>query len=363
MAMGPETLRQPLAALPVVVGRLRPGVTVGAGAGRHGRHRRARSRRRIPATNDRRGVTLVPLTEQIVGDVQDAALRARRRRADGAAHRLRQRRQPDADSRRVPAARAGAARRARRRSHAHRPAVARRGSGARRCGRRRRPRRSRSGRRRVLARVAEPLRAADRRGGIDVRVLAFLVVVSVVSGLLFALAPVLTSGRQDIRDALQDNHARTAGPGPAARRVRGALAIGELAIACVLVIGAGLVLKSFWRLMQVSPGFATERVLSGADRAAAGALSRTAPQITALLRHAVRAPGRRAGRARRRRHQHLADGRSGPRRGLTIEGRPRPAGEPPEVNYRTASADYFRALDVPVDRRPRRSRTRTRRRR
>jgi putative ABC transport system permease protein len=170
--------------------------------------------------------------------------------------------------------------------------------------------------------------------------------VSIASGLLFALAPAFTSGRQDIREALQDN-SRTAGPGPAARRLRGALAIGELAAACVLIIGAGLVLKSFWRLMQVSPGFATERVLK-AELDPPQARYPDGPQLTVfyqmLLDRLRQVPGVVAAGVT----NSLPMTGSGPTTWLTIEGRPRPAGEPPEVNYRTASPDYFRALQVPV---------------
>jgi putative ABC transport system permease protein len=198
----------------------------------------------------------------------------------------------------------------------------------------------------LLTRVAEPYvpRISDAR--IDIRVLAFLVVVSLVSGVLFALAPAFTSGRDDIREALQDN-ARTAGPGPAGRRVRGALAIGELAVACVLVIGAGLVLKSFWHLMQVSPGFATEHVLTGSIELPQARYP-DGPQIMAfyqtLLERLRQVPGIQAAGVT----NNLPMTGSGSTTWLALEGRPRPVGEPPEVNYRTASPDYFRTLDVPV---------------
>jgi predicted permease len=343
MAMDPETFSNRALHFLTVVGRLRSGVSIEqAQADMDGIA--VRQQKAYPGTNDRRGVTLVPLTEQIVGDVRKPLyalaiavlmvlligcanvgnlmlIRAAARRRELAvraalgADRMRIARQLLAEG--IALSGAGA--------------IAGLVLAAWATS--------------VLARVAEPYVPRISDVTIDLRVVAFLVVVSLASGVLFALAPALTSGRHDIRDALQDN-SRTAGPGPAARRVRGALAIGELAVACVLVIGAGLVLKSFWRLMQVSPGFATAQVLSGSIELPQARYP-DGPQIVAFyetlldrLRHvpAVRAAG-------------VTNGlpmTGGPTTWLTIEGRPRPVGEPPEVNYRTASTDYFRALDVPV---------------
>lgn len=327
-----------------VVGRRRPGVTleqVQADMDAIARRQHAA----YPATNAERGVTLVPLTEQIVGDVRKPLyalaaavlmvlligcanvgnlllIRAASRRRELAvraalgADRLRIARQLLIEG--LALAGAGAL------------------AGLVLAG----------WTTTLLARVAEPYVPRIGDASVDFRVLAFLAVVSVASGLLFALAPVRTSGRQDIRDALQDNTARVAGASPTARRLHGALAIGQLAVACVLIIGAGLVLKSFWRLMQVSPGFATGRVLSAQIE-----LPQTrypnGPQILLfyerLLERLRQVPGVQAVGA-----TNTLPMSAGPTTWLTIEGRPRPAGEPPEVSYRTASADYFRALDVPV---------------
>jgi predicted permease len=345
MPMHPQTFANRAAHFLSVVGRRRAEVTAEQAQADMDAIAR-RQQIAYPATNDQRGVTLVPLREQIVGDVRKPLyalaaavlmvlligcanvgnlllIRAASRRRELAvraalgADRMRIVRQLFVEG----LALAGAG------------AIAGLVLAAWAAT--------------VLARVAEPYVPRIGDAGIDVRVLAFLAGISVVSGVLFALAPVLTSGRQDLRDALQDSSARTAGASPGARRLRGALAIGELAAACVLVIGAGLVLKSFWRLMQVSPGFATERVLT-AQIELPQARYGDGPQMLVFfetlferLRHVpgvVAVGGTNA----------LPMAGSGPTTWLTIEGRPRPAGEPPEVNYRTASADYFRALDVPV---------------
>jgi predicted permease len=345
MAMHPETLANRSLHFLSVVGRRRPGVTPEQAQADMDAIAR-QQQIAYPATNDQRGVTLVPLKEQIVGDVRTPLyalgaavfivlligcanvgnlllIRAASRRRELAlraalgADRMRIVRQLLVEGLALAGAGAVAG------------LVLAMWATT------------------VLSRVAAPYVPRIGDAGVDGRVLAFLAVISVVSGILFALVPALTSGRHDIRDALQDNTMRAAGASPAASRLRAALAIGELAMACVLVIGAGLVLKSFWRLMQVSPGFATERVLNAAielpqSRYPDGAQIRLF--YDTLFERLRQVPGVLAVGGT----NTLPMAGSGPTTWLTIEGRPRPAGEPPEVNYRTASAGYFTALDVPV---------------
>ena len=344
MAIDPELFSNRSLHFLSVVGRLVPGVSM-AQATADMDAIAVRQQKAYPGTNDQRGVTLVPITEQIVGDVRGPLyaltiavlmvlligcanvgnlmlIRAAARRRELAvrvalgADRLRIARQLLAEG------------------------IALSGAGAV------------AGlvlafwATSLLSRVAEPYvpRIADAR--IDFRVVAFLTVVSLASGILFALAPALTSGRDDIRDALQDN-TRTAGPGPTARRVRGALAIGELAVACVLVIGAGLMLKSFWRLMQVSPGFATARILAGTIELPEARYP-NGPQIIAFYQALTDRLRQVPGIQTVGFTSALPMSGSGATTWLTIEGQPLSSGEPPEVNYRTASVDYFRALEVPV---------------
>jgi putative ABC transport system permease protein len=95
---------------------------------------------------------------------------------------------------------------------------------------------------------------------VDGNVLLFALAVSVFAGILFGLAPAVTVTRSDLAEGLKEG-AQVASPG---RRgwLRGALAVAELSLALVLLIGAGLLIKSFYRLLQVDPGFASERVLT-----------------------------------------------------------------------------------------------------
>jgi putative ABC transport system permease protein len=97
--------------------------------------------------------------------------------------------------------------------------------------------------------------------GLDWRVLGFTLAVSVLTGLVFGLVPALHSARTQLTETLKEG-GRGSGEGARRNRIRGVLVIGELAIAVVLLVGAGLLIQSLWRLRQVSPGFNSQNVLT-----------------------------------------------------------------------------------------------------
>ena len=110
---------------------------------------------------------------------------------------------------------------------------------------------------------------------LDPVVLLFTVVVSVLTGLLFGMAPLLQLREQAVTVSLKESGQRTTA-GSARARVRGGLVMAEVALAVVLVIGAGLLLRSFWNLMTFDAGFNRSRlvtfgiVLTGHDLSHAG---------------------------------------------------------------------------------------------
>ena len=95
---------------------------------------------------------------------------------------------------------------------------------------------------------------------IDAAVLTFSIAVTLLTAALFGLAPALTAARVNLTDALGDG-SRTAGERHG-NRLRGALVVGEIAVTLVLLVGAGLALRSFVKLQQVDTGFDTENVLT-----------------------------------------------------------------------------------------------------
>jgi putative ABC transport system permease protein len=95
---------------------------------------------------------------------------------------------------------------------------------------------------------------------IDGRVLLFTLAVGLVAPALAGLAPALAASRVDIRDALSEAGRGAAG-GRRHRRARSALVVIEIAVTLALLVGAGLLLRSFARLQQVSPGFNPDRLL------------------------------------------------------------------------------------------------------
>jgi hypothetical protein len=100
---------------------------------------------------------------------------------------------------------------------------------------------------------------------LDGRVLAFTFAVSIFTGILFGLAPALRAARVDLNATLKAGGRNTQGDGGlggSRRRLRSLLVVGEMAISMVLLVAAGLLIRSFVHLQRVSPGFDPEGVVS-----------------------------------------------------------------------------------------------------
>lgn len=97
--------------------------------------------------------------------------------------------------------------------------------------------------------------------GLDGAVIAFTLGVAVVTGILFGLVPALQVARTDLSTSIREG-SRGSLSGRAAGRVRGALVVAEMALAVLLLAGAGLLIRSFVELVSVDPGFRPEGVLS-----------------------------------------------------------------------------------------------------
>jgi putative ABC transport system permease protein len=196
---------------------------------------------------------------------------------------------------------------------------------------------------RALGRVAADYVPRLQDAGVDWRVLAFAAVLSLAAGVAFALAPAAAASRPDVQKDLREGARGAVGR---SRSMRGALIVVEFAAAMVLVVGAGLVLKSFWRLVSVSPGFETASVLTAdVELPSRYQENPVISQFYATLLERVRAiPGVAAAGV----VNNLPVSGNAWTSWITIENAPRPAGEPPEVGYRTASPGYFAAMGIPI---------------
>jgi len=183
--------------------------------------------------------------------------------------------------------------------------------------------------------------------GLDGRALAFTTLMALLTGLVFGLAPALQAGRADLNSGLKEG-GRDAAGGGRARRVRSLLVVAEVALALVLLIGAGLMIRSFAQLQRVDPGFDPSNLLT-MTVSVTGSQHAEGPRRAAFfgeLLDRVRAlPGAESASAIN--HLPLGGDVWGTR--FTIEGRPAPApGEVPGATFRVTRPDYFRVMRIPL---------------
>jgi predicted permease len=96
--------------------------------------------------------------------------------------------------------------------------------------------------------------------GLDLRVLGWALAISVLAGILVGLSPAIATLRRDLRSSGEEG-GRSVSGGAATRRIRRALVVAEFALAIVLLVGAGLLVRSWWYVTNIDPGFRPERVL------------------------------------------------------------------------------------------------------
>jgi predicted permease len=100
-----------------------------------------------------------------------------------------------------------------------------------------------------------------REAGVDLHVLGFAVLVAAGTGLLFSMAPMVGSFRQSLSEALNASASRVSGS-LRSNRLRALLVVSEVALALMLLIGSGLLVRAFWRLQQVDAGIRPDHLLT-----------------------------------------------------------------------------------------------------
>ncbi|MFN2564648.1 MAG: ADOP family duplicated permease, partial [Gemmatimonadaceae bacterium] len=183
---------------------------------------------------------------------------------------------------------------------------------------------------------------------IDGVVFGFAAALALGTGVAFGLAPAAHAARTDLSSALGTG-GRAAGRGqPSRRRLSETLVVAQIALAVVLVIGAGLLIKSVWRLHRVDPGFRAENGVFAAiplPSFPADTPSRARDFYDAVLERVRQAPGVRAAAVT----SHLPlTGRVGSS-AMDVEERPTPPGDvPPMVEVVATSPEYLRAMGIPL---------------
>ncbi|HKG21293.1 MAG TPA: ABC transporter permease [Blastocatellia bacterium] len=196
-----------------------------------------------------------------------------------------------------------------------------------------------------LLRQLPTLQQVPRLGEVSVNatVLAFTAALVVLTGLLFGLAPALRAYQIGLQSGMREGVR-----GSASRRLNGVLVAGQFALCLVLLVGAGLLLKSFQRLLSVDPGFQPKQVLSMRlalpnSKYADG--DQSARFYESLLERVRSLPGIRSAAV----VSYLPFGGSRESDGFIVEGQePDSGGVAPNAQIRIVSPGYFQTLEIPL---------------
>ncbi len=183
--------------------------------------------------------------------------------------------------------------------------------------------------------------------GLDRWVLFFTLAVSFVTGLVFGIAPAVRTAKLDLRETLNEG-SRGSTTGPGQHRIRGVLVVAEIAMAMLLLVGAGLLLRSFSRLQEVPPGFQADHLLVADLPLSLTAYSKPQQRFEffdRLVERAKSLPGvRSAGAA-----SFLPVSGGGGALHFNINGRPPKSPHDYTVTgYRTVTPNYFETLGMPL---------------
>src|SRR5205807_5111174 len=201
-----------------------------------------------------------------------------------------------------------------------------------------------------LIRTANPGEAARFAAGwnhlgINLPVLIFTLVLSVMSGVLFGLAPAWQLSKPDLNSALKEGGRQgTSG----SHRLRALLVVSEVALSLMLLISAGLLIRSFLQLVKTDPGFNSASLLT-MNLVLPGAKYKDEPQRAAFYSELVRRVEGLPGVESTAAVNHLPLGGSNSSNPFLIEGQPEPPpGQENDGRYRVCTPKYFRTMGIVI---------------
>ena len=183
---------------------------------------------------------------------------------------------------------------------------------------------------------------------VDMRALGFTFAVSLLTGIIFGLAPALQASRPDLNETLKEGM-RGATGSAGHRRMRSLLVVSEIALSLVLLVGAGLLMRSFLKLQAVAPGFNPNNMLTMRVSLEGPNYEKAESRIAfydQLLDNIKALPGVQSVGARY--HIPLVPADNYANLAFAIEGRLSEPANRPTAFYNTVSPDLFRTMEIPV---------------
>jgi putative ABC transport system permease protein len=180
---------------------------------------------------------------------------------------------------------------------------------------------------------------------VDAQALGFALLISTVAALIFGLLPALHAAGADLNDALKAG-GRTSSPSPGRGGMWSFLVAGEIALACMLLIGAGLAMKSFVNLQHVNPGIRPDHVLTFRMRLPTDNLYKNDREQAAFYRRVMERVDQIPGLQSAGLTDVLPLGEQNDREYFTIENRPMPAGQELVADFRRISPRYPNTMGI-----------------
>jgi predicted permease len=183
--------------------------------------------------------------------------------------------------------------------------------------------------------------------GINLPVLGFTLLLSVLSGVLFGMAPAWQLSKPDLNSALKEGGRQATSN---SHRLRSLLVISEVALSLMLLVSAGLLIRSFLQLVKTDPGFNSDSLLT-MNLVLPAAKYKEEPQRAAFYAELVRRVEELPGVASAALVNHLPLGGSNSSTSFLVEGLPEPPpGQEFDGRYRVCSPNYFQTMGIAVRR-------------